>query len=195
MLGCQGRAFLCREGLARFAVDEYVKPSRENIRNVHMVRASFHISCLASHASHVSHASRTSHASRWQHDSCTLSVTILPLWRSHLIRKHLATISGLIGIRCLIWQHLTNYSLNKKAEGFRHSDAADGGDDGSKRTASSVFAALAAAGVVGDVEALWGEIGKLVSRTLAVLQVGGRAAQRDAPLVPGQRSDAAVGRG
>ena len=40
--------------------------------------------------------------------------------------------------------HLTNYSLNKKADGFKHSTAVDGGDDGSKRTVSSVFASLAA---------------------------------------------------
>ena len=30
------RAYLYREGLARFAVDSYVAPSRENLRNVHM---------------------------------------------------------------------------------------------------------------------------------------------------------------
>ena len=63
------QAYLYREGLARFAVDEYAPPSRDNLRNVHM--------------------------------------------------------------------HLTNYSLNKKANNFKHSDAPDGGDDGSKRTASS----------------------------------------------------------
>ena len=61
--------------------------------------------------------------------------------------------------------HLTNYSLNKKAEGFKHSDAADGGDDGSKRTVSSVFAALKASGQVEDVDALWEEIGRLVGRS------------------------------
>ena len=95
------RAFLCHEGLARFAVNEYVPPSRENMRDVHM--------------------------------------------------------------------HLTNYSLNKKSEAFKHSEEADGGDDGSKRTASSVFAALKAAGLVADVDELWGEIGALVGRTLTVL--------------------------
>ena len=30
------RAFLCREGLARFAVDSYTAPTRENMRNVHV---------------------------------------------------------------------------------------------------------------------------------------------------------------
>lgn len=99
---CPLRVFLFREGLARFAVDTYVVPTRENMRNVHM--------------------------------------------------------------------HLTNYSLNKKCENFKHSDAADGGDDGSKRTASSVFAALKAAGQVADVEALWEKIGALVRRSLTVLQ-------------------------
>jgi hypothetical protein len=54
-----------------------------------------------------------------------------------------------------VHMHLTNYSLNKKAEGFKHSDAADGGDDGSKRTVSSVFAALAAAGAIADVDTLY----------------------------------------
>lgn len=43
--------------------------------------------------------------------------------------------------------HLTNYSLNKHDAGFRANvDAADGGADGSKRTASAVLAALHAAG-------------------------------------------------
>jgi len=99
---CPVRAFLFREGLARFAVDSYVAPTRENMRNVHM--------------------------------------------------------------------HLTNYSLNKKCDNFRHSDAADGGDDGSKRTVSSVFAALKASGQVADIEALWEQIGALVGRSLAALQ-------------------------
>jgi len=99
---CPLRVFLFREGLARFAVDAYVEPTRENMRNAHM--------------------------------------------------------------------HLTNYSLNKKCENFKHSDAADGGDDGSKRTASSVFAALKALGQVADVEALWEKIGALVRRSLTVLQ-------------------------
>ena len=76
------KAYLYREGLARFAVDEYVAPSRDNLRNVHM--------------------------------------------------------------------HLTNYSLNKKSENFKSSDAPDGGDEGSKRTVSSVFAALAASGAIAD---------------------------------------------
>ena len=104
------QAYLYREGLARFAVDEYAPPSRDNLRNVHM--------------------------------------------------------------------HLTNYSLNKKANNFKHSDAPDGGDDGSKRTASSVFAALHAAGAVADVEALWDDIGALVSRALAPLQHSSPRASR-----------------
>ena len=95
------RAHLYREGLARFAVDSYVAPSRENLRNVNM--------------------------------------------------------------------HLTNYSLNKKSENFKSNDEADGGDDGSKRTASSVFAALYAARKIPDVGALWDEIGSLVGRSLAAL--------------------------
>ena len=65
--------------------------------------------------------------------------------------------------------HLTNYSLNKKASGFRATDEADGGD-GSKRTASAVFAALAASGQIADVEALWQRIGELVARSLSVVQ-------------------------
>ena len=32
--------------------------------------------------------------------------------------------------------HLTNYSLNKKADGFVHTEEPDGGGDGSKRTAT-----------------------------------------------------------
>jgi len=99
--GAGMRAFLCREGLARFAVDAYTEPSKQNLRNVHM--------------------------------------------------------------------HLTNYSLNKKADGFKHNDEADGGDDGSKRTVSSVFESLRAAGLVDDVDTLWGEISALVGRALAVI--------------------------
>ena len=65
--------------------------------------------------------------------------------------------------------HLTNYSLNKKSQGFRASDAADGGA-GSKRTISSVFAALQRSGQLADVEALWERIGVLVVRALSVVQ-------------------------
>ena len=42
-----------------------------------------------------------------------------------------------------VHMHLTNYSLNRKADGFKYCDAADGGD-GSKRTATSVFRSEAA---------------------------------------------------
>jgi hypothetical protein len=66
--------------------------------------------------------------------------------------------------------HLTNYALNKKTGKFVHSDEADGGSDGSKRTVSSVFAALHDAGVLRDVEALWRKIALLVGRSLSVLQ-------------------------
>jgi hypothetical protein len=96
------RAFVCHEGLARFAVDSYVPPSSENMRNVHM--------------------------------------------------------------------HLTNYSLNKKAEGFVSSEKADGGDDGSKRTVSSVFASLVQKGLAPDVDALWAHIHALIGRTLATVR-------------------------
>ena len=64
---------------------------------------------------------------------------------------------------------LTNYSLNKKAIGFVASDDPDG-RGGSKRTVSSVFAALAASGQLADVEALWADIGRVVSRSLSVVQ-------------------------
>eukprot|EP00908_Phaeocystis_cordata_P011827 Transcript_22782.p1 GENE.Transcript_22782~~Transcript_22782.p1 ORF type:complete len:592 (-),score=193.38 Transcript_22782:52-1674(-) len=95
------RAFLYREGMARFAVNEYVPPSRANLRDVNM--------------------------------------------------------------------HLTNYSLNKKSAAYKHTDAPDG-SDGSKRTASSVLAALCAAGQLHDVEETWQQIGELVGRALAVVQ-------------------------
>ena len=65
--------------------------------------------------------------------------------------------------------HLTNYHLNKQSKDFQVSDEEDGGD-GSKRTVSSVFAALAAAGLVSDVEGLWDEIGRVVTRALTVVQ-------------------------
>ena len=35
-----------------------------------------------------------------------------------------------------VHMHLTNYSLNKKADGFVHTEEPDGGGDGSKRTAT-----------------------------------------------------------
>lgn len=66
--------------------------------------------------------------------------------------------------------HLTNYSLNKATAGFQISDDADGGEHGSKRTVSSVFARLQRSGQVADIEALWQRIGHLISRALAVIQ-------------------------
>ena len=66
--------------------------------------------------------------------------------------------------------HLTNYSLNKKADGFVASDEADGGDDGSKRTVSSVFALLQQRGLIPSVDALWAQIHALVGRSLAAVQ-------------------------
>lgn len=107
------RAYLYREGLARFAVDSYAPPSKDNLRNVHM--------------------------------------------------------------------HLTNYSLNKKAEGFKHNEEVDGGDDGSKRTVSSVFAALAAAGRIPHADALWSEIAHLVRRALGWLDPILRTARTPQP--------------
>jgi len=105
------RAFLCHEGLARFAVDDYLAPAKDNLRNVHM--------------------------------------------------------------------HLTNYSLNKKAQGFKHSEEEDGGD-GSKRTVSATFKAIEASGKA-SADSLWAEIGALVYRTLAVLRPVLAAAQTSQP--------------
>ena len=65
--------------------------------------------------------------------------------------------------------HLTNYSLNKRSDAFVASDDPDG-CGGSKRTVSSVFAALAASGQVADVEALWASIGRVVSRAVTIIQ-------------------------
>ena len=59
---------------------------------------------------------------------------------------------------------LTNYSLNKKSEGFARSDAVDGGD-GSKRSLASVMSELADAGA--DVDALWRRVETLVASTVA----------------------------
>lgn len=67
--------------------------------------------------------------------------------------------------------HLTNYSLNKSAAGFRDDGGeADGGEHGSKRTASSVLAALEACGRIPSVQAVWRRIELLVCRALAVIQ-------------------------
>ena len=99
------RLFLCREGLARFAVEGYEAPSHSNVRNIHM--------------------------------------------------------------------HLTNYSINRKADGFKYCEDPDGGH-GSKRTISSVFRSLQRAGKIGDVEELWQELSRLVSRACptGVIQPG-----------------------
>ena len=95
------RLFLCREGLARFAVDPYESPSSDNESNVHM--------------------------------------------------------------------HLTNYSLNRKADGFKVCEDPDGGH-GSKRTVSSVLHALMRVGKIGDPEEVWQQLASLVGRSLGVIQ-------------------------
>ena len=67
--------------------------------------------------------------------------------------------------------HLTNYSLNSKVAGFTTDGGEyDGGEHGSKRTLSSVFAALEASGQVPSVDALWRSINTLICRALAVIQ-------------------------
>ena len=66
--------------------------------------------------------------------------------------------------------HLTNYALNRRNDNFVRSEEANGGDRGSKRTVTSVFGALHAAGLVSDIEALWQRIGQLVLRTVGVVQ-------------------------
>lgn len=95
------RLFLCREGLARFAVDPYESPSSDNVSNVHM--------------------------------------------------------------------HLTNYSLNRKADGFKVCEDPDGGY-GSKRTVSSVLRALMRVGKISDPEEVWQQLESLVGRSLGVIQ-------------------------
>ena len=68
-----------------------------------------------------------------------------------------------------VHMHLTNYSLNRKADGFKYCDAADGGD-GSKRTATSVFERLQRTGRIDDVDEVWDDIATLVARSVGVIQ-------------------------
>ncbi len=85
---------------------------------------------------------------------------------------------------CNVHAHLTNYALNKKDGRYVHSDEADGGEHGSKRTVSAVFAALRAAGLIEDTEELWKQIGRLVVRSVAVVQpvlAAARAAWGECP--------------
>ena len=67
-----------------------------------------------------------------------------------------------------VHMHLTNYSLNKKAAGFKHCDDADGGN-GSKRSVSSVFQQLERSGRIDSADALWAQIEALTARTLGVI--------------------------
>ena len=69
-----------------------------------------------------------------------------------------------------VHMHLTNYSLNKKADNFKYDcDDASGGD-GSKRTVSSVFERLQSTGRIESVNELWQDIERLVARSMGVVQ-------------------------
>lgn len=65
---------------------------------------------------------------------------------------------------CKTYMHLTNYSLNKKSENYRHTESSE---DGSKRTMSCVFGYLRELGY--DVEQLWFEIEQLVVKTMIAI--------------------------
>ena len=138
------RAFLCREGMVRFAVEQF---DGADLQNVHAhVRTRINMT-----------HTRTTHA-----QTCLcLAAPARPSLSPRHHTKHSMCV-------CTSAQ-LTNYSLNKKAIGFVASDDPDG-RGGSKRTVSSVFAALAASGQLADVEALWADIGRVVSRSLSVVQ-------------------------
>ena len=64
---------------------------------------------------------------------------------------------------------LTNYTLNKKSEGFVRSDDADGGADGSKRSLASVMQELAVDNGA-DVDALWSRIERMVEGTCGAMR-------------------------
>ena len=67
-------------------------------------------------------------------------------------------------------QHLTNYSLNVRSSGFVHSTDDTGGENASKRSMQSVFAALQQRGV--DTDGVLERIRTLIARTcLAVRPV------------------------
>ena len=59
------------------------------------------------------------------------------------------------------FMHLTNYSLNKKSDTYLHTES---GDDGSKRTMTSVFKKLRRRGY--DVKQVWADIEKVVVKTI-----------------------------
>ena len=64
---------------------------------------------------------------------------------------------------------LTNYTLNKKSEGFVRSDDHDGGADGSKRSLASVMQELAVDNGA-DVDALWSRIERMVEGTCGAMR-------------------------
>ena len=64
---------------------------------------------------------------------------------------------------------LTNYTLNKKSEGFVRSDEHDGGADGSKRSLASVMQELAVDNGA-DVDALWSRIERMVEGTCGAMR-------------------------
>ena len=66
------------------------------------------------------------------------------------------------------FMHLTNYSLNKRSKDYVHSEEEEGGgEEGSKRTLTSVWAELTAQGY--DMDEMWGKVGKLVGQTVVVV--------------------------
>ena len=66
------------------------------------------------------------------------------------------------------FMHLTNYSLNKRSKDYVHSEEEEGGgEEGSKRTLTSVWAELTAQGY--DMDEMWGKVGKLVGQTMVVV--------------------------
>jgi len=66
------------------------------------------------------------------------------------------------------FMHLTNYSLNKRSKDYVHSEEEEGGgQEGSKRTLTSVWAELIAQGC--DMDEMWGKVGKLVGKTVVAV--------------------------
>eukprot|EP00927_Polykrikos_kofoidii_P044662 TRINITY_DN38565_c0_g1_i1.p1 TRINITY_DN38565_c0_g1~~TRINITY_DN38565_c0_g1_i1.p1 ORF type:complete len:822 (-),score=103.90 TRINITY_DN38565_c0_g1_i1:114-2312(-) len=103
---------------------------------------------------------------------CYVVVTSVVPLRAYLFKEGLARLCTTryerprgrnLGTVCM---HLTNYDLNKRSDAFCASQAHD---DGSKRSISSVFAAVEAEGGPSQVR-LWGEIQSLAEKTIVALR-------------------------
>ena len=65
--------------------------------------------------------------------------------------------------------HLTNYSLNKRSDGYIEVEGDPSGGDGSKRALSATFRTLGEAGAIDNVDELWQRLDRLCALTVAAM--------------------------